>query len=55
MFIQANEIRIDYIISTLFNGKVSKEQFLSNLDKFLESSNIENKEGLMQYFKKYYS
>ncbi|MEE6452551.1 hypothetical protein RAH41_18470 [Gottfriedia acidiceleris] len=55
IFIQANEIRIDYIIKSLFNGKVTKEEFLSNLEKHLEASDVDDEEAIRQYFKKYYS
>lgn len=50
-----NELRIDYILSlVLKDTNTSKEEFLRDLNQFVSSSNIEDKEAVRAYLKKYY-
>lgn len=53
---QSNEIRIDYIFKMLFNDKsISQEDCINKLDEFVELSNIQNKEEVKNYLRKYYN
>jgi len=53
-YIEANEIRIDYIFNSLFAKGTSKEEFIRSLIEFVQASNIENKEQVSKYLEEYY-
>lgn len=52
-FDQANEVRIDYILSRILEDNISRENFLNDLDKVSKTKPDYYKE-LMQYFEQYY-
>lgn len=56
MYNIANEIRIDYILSGMINKyNISIDDFLNDLEKIVNESNIENKEELLNYYYRYYT
>ena len=53
---EANEVRIDYLLSTLQKQmNLSPEEILEDLDKLVDSINSPNKEAVKKYLKDYYS
>jgi len=51
----ANEIRIDYLLSILHKtSNLSPKEILRDLDSFVDSSNIPNKDDIKKYLKNYY-
>ncbi|MGV8983841.1 hypothetical protein [Clostridium sp.] len=54
--LEANEIRIDFILNILIeNHGIEKEDFLSELQVFVDKSNIKEKQAIKNYFTQYYS
>lgn len=54
-FAIANEIRIDLVILTILKKyKISEDEFLEELKKAVEHSEINCKQEMMEYFYKYY-
>lgn len=50
-----NEVRIDFLVATLLQQhSVSKYQFMKELEEHIKSSNIPNKDNVIEYFQKYY-
>lgn len=55
LFDRANEVRIDFIIKTISEDKkISGEEFLSELNKVIDSTYPESSEPLKKYFESYY-
>lgn len=53
---EANEVRIDYLLSTLQKQtNISPEEILEDLDKLTDSINSPNKEAVKKYLRDYYS
>lgn len=50
---RANEIRIDFIFSIILESP-DPEKFVKGLLKYVDYSNVENKEELKKYFKNFY-
>ncbi|ABK84491.1 MULTISPECIES: hypothetical protein [Bacillus cereus group] len=52
---EVNEVRIDYLLYYLHKtAKLSPEELLEDLDKFVDSTNISDKEAVKKYLKSYY-
>lgn len=52
---EVNELRIDYILNIILEAKcTSSETFMNDLNKYLDSSNIKDKESVKNYLKNYY-
>ncbi|MBP2240331.1 hypothetical protein J2Z40_000886 [Cytobacillus eiseniae] len=52
----ANEVRVDYLLYSLHKASnLSPQELLDDLDEFVDSSNIPNKEVIKKYLKNYYS
>lgn len=50
-----NEVRIDFLVATLLQQhSVTKNQFMEGLEEHVKSSNIPNKDNVIEYFRKYY-
>ncbi|WP_208592310.1 hypothetical protein [Gracilibacillus suaedae] len=55
VYIKANEMRIDFILNTIIaDANITREEFIESLNAYVEASNIENKDEIKEYFKKYY-
>lgn len=51
----ANEVRIDFIISTLTNlYDISPKQFMDDLENTVKQYDLEERERMIQYFREYY-
>lgn len=53
---EVNEVKIDYIFSTLINiYGFSQKEVIDGLLTFIEDSNIQNKESVIKYIKSQYA
>jgi hypothetical protein len=51
----ANEVRIDYLLYCLHKtSNLSPKELMEDLDKFVDSSNVPDKEAIKKYLKNYY-
>ena len=56
LYLEVNEIRIEFILNTLIEKYgIKKEDFLSELQTFVNESNINDKETVKKYLRQYYS
>ncbi|WPC42380.1 hypothetical protein [Clostridium sp. JS66] len=56
IYSEANEIRIDFILNMLIESYgIKKESFLSELQEFVDKSDIKEKEVIKNYLRQYYS
>ena len=53
---EVNEVKIDYIFSTLINiHDFSQKEVIDNLLLFIEESDLQNKESVIKYIKSQYA
>lgn len=56
LYDEVNEVRIDYLLYCLHkNTQMSPEEIINDIDNFVESSNILEKEAVKNYLEKYYA